>query len=106
MDGARISGLDDAATLSAKKEDVQAPTPRSAAQERKLRQACRDFESIFLFNLFKEMRRAIPKSGLLPPSPGKETFQMMFDQKVAEDLSKQGEGIGLQKLLYEQLRRR
>jgi peptidoglycan hydrolase FlgJ len=78
----------------------------SAAQDKKLRQACADFESIFFSNLFKEMRRTIPQSGLLPPSPGKDMYQMMLDQKIAEDLSKRGEGMGLQKLLYEQLRRR
>jgi flagellar protein FlgJ len=75
-------------------------------RDKKLRKACRDFEAIFLFNLFKEMRQTIPRSGLLPSAPGKETYQMMFDQKVAEDLSGRGEGVGLQKMLYEQLRRR
>ena len=84
------------------------PTSKSddPLRDKKLRKACRDFESIFLFNLFKEMRRTVPRSGMLPPAPGKETFEMMFDQKVAEDLSARGEGIGLQKALYEQLRRR
>jgi flagellar protein FlgJ len=52
------------------------------------------------------MRRTVPKSSLMPSAPGKDTYEMMFDQKVAEDLSKRGEGIGLQKILYEQLRRR
>jgi peptidoglycan hydrolase FlgJ len=75
-------------------------------RDKKLRKACRDFEAIFLFNLFKEMRQTIPHSGLLPSVPGKETFQMMFDQKVAEDLAGRGEGVGLQKMLYDQLRRR
>jgi flagellar protein FlgJ len=89
-----------------KKEKKQVTAPRDAAQDKKLRQACTEFESIFLYNLFKEMRRTIPKSSLLPAAPGKDTYEMMFDQKVAEDLSKRGEGIGLQKTLYEQLRRR
>jgi len=84
----------------------QAETSADSARDKKLRKACRDFESIFLFNLFKEMRKTIPHSGMLPSAPGKETFQMMFDQKVAEDLSGRGEGMGLQKMLYEQLRRR
>jgi flagellar protein FlgJ len=88
-----------------------ATKPQTAAsddplRDKKLRKACRDFETIFLSNLFKEMRQTIPRSGMLPSAPGKETFQMMFDQKVAEDLSGRGEGMGLQKMLYEQLRRR
>ncbi len=84
----------------------QTATSDDAVRDKKLRKACRDFEAIFLSNLFKEMRQTIPRSGLLPSAPGKETFQMMFDQKVAEDLSGRGEGMGLQKMLYEQLRRR
>ena len=84
----------------------QATASDDSARDKKLRKACRDFEAIFLSNLFKEMRQTIPRSGLLPSAPGKETFQMMFDQKVAEDLSGRGEGMGLQKMLYEQLRRR
>ncbi len=84
----------------------QTATSDDSRLDKKLRKACRDFESIFLFNLFKEMRKTIPRSGMLPDAPGKETFQMMFDQKVAEDLSGRGEGMGLQKMLYEQLRRR
>ena len=84
----------------------QAATPDDPLRDRKLRKACRDLEAIFLSNLFKEMRQTIPRSGMLPAAPGKEIFQMMFDQKVAEDLSGRGEGMGLQKMLYEQLRRR
>ncbi len=84
----------------------QTATSDDPLRDKKLRKACRDFESLFLFNLFKKMRQTIPSSGMFPSAPGKETFQMMFDQKVAEDLSGRGEGIGLQKMLYEQLRRR
>jgi flagellar protein FlgJ len=84
----------------------QTATSDDPLRDKKLRKACRDFESIFLFNLFKEMRQTIPRSGMLPSAPGKETFQMMFDQKIAEDLAGRGEGMGLQKMLYEQLRRR
>jgi Rod binding domain-containing protein len=36
-------------------------------------------------------------------SPGKDTYYMLMDQKVAEDLSRKGNGLGLQKMLYEQL---
>lgn len=88
---------------------VKGQVARSAdasRQDEKLRQACRDFEALFIYNLFKEMRQGVPKSGFFPSSPGKETFEMMFDQKVAQDLAGRGEGIGLQKILYEQLRRR
>lgn len=106
MDAETITGVKIGAEAALKKEGKQAAAPVDPAQDKRLRQACTEFESIFLYNLFKEMRRTIPKSGLLPAAPGKDTYEMMFDQKVAEDLSRRGEGIGLQKILYEQLRRR
>ena len=101
-----ISGVEQGTGGAERTGEKQAASPESAARDLKLRRACRDFESIFLFNLFKEMRRTVPKSVFMPPAPGKETYQMMFDQKVAEELSNRGEGIGLQKILYEQLRNR
>jgi len=99
-----IGKLDNGVSGTPKQDEKQSSI--DPLQEKKLRQACRDFESIFVYNLFKEMRKGIPHSGFLPSAPGKETFQMMFDQKVAEELSGKGEGIGLQKMLYEQLRRK
>jgi flagellar protein FlgJ len=106
MDGETIAGVKGGAAEAALKQGKRVATPGDAVQDKKLRQVCTEFESIFLYNLFKEMRRTIPKPSLLPSAPGKDTYEMMFDQKVAEDLSRRGEGIGLQKVLYEQLRRR
>jgi flagellar protein FlgJ len=106
MDSAAVTGPKNGAEGTPRKEESPASAAGRAASDKKLRKACADFESIFFFNLFKEMRSSIPKSGLLPSAPGKDTYQMMFDQKIAEDLSKRGDGMGLQKLLYEQLRRR
>ncbi len=107
MNGETIARVKSSGTEAVlRKEGKAAATPGDAVQDKKLRQACADFESIFLYNLFKEMRKTVSKSGLLPSAPGKDTYEMMFDQKVAEDLSKRGDGTGLQKVLYEQLRRR
>jgi Rod binding domain-containing protein len=37
--------------------------------------------------------------------PGKDTYTMMMDHKLSEDLARKGGGIGLQKVLYEQMKR-
>jgi Rod binding domain-containing protein len=37
--------------------------------------------------------------------PGKDTYTMIMDHKLSEDLARRG-GIGLQKVLYEQLKQR
>jgi len=78
---------------------------KSALSERdkKLKKACADFEAILVYQLLKTMRQTIPKGGLLNGSHGKDTYEMMFDQKIADDLSRKGQGLGLQKILYNQL---
>jgi len=73
-------------------------------QEKSLRKACADFESIFGYYLLKSMRAATPSSSLLS-FPGKDTYNMLLDQKVSEELSQKGNGLGLQEMLYRQLSR-
>ena len=75
------------------------------AQEKKLKKVCADFESMLVFQLLKTMRQTVPKNGLLKPSQGKETYQMMLDQKIADDLANKGQGLGLQTILYNQITR-
>jgi Rod binding domain-containing protein len=72
-------------------------------KEKRLRKSCADFEAIFTYQLFKSMRDTIPDSGLVKKFPGKETYDMMMDQKVAEELSKRDNGLGLKEMLYKQL---
>jgi Rod binding domain-containing protein len=73
------------------------------AQEKKLKKACADFESMLVFQLLKTMRQTVPKNGLLKPSQGEETYRMMMDQNIADDLANKGQGLGLQKMLYKQI---
>lgn len=78
-----------------KKDDLQ-----------KIKKACKDFESIFAYYLLKTMRQTVPKgSNSLSNFAGKDTYTMIMDQKLAEELSNKGNGLGLQKMLYEQLSR-
>jgi len=70
--------------------------------EEKLRQVCRDFESIFVNMVFKQMRATIPKSELIPDNFARQTFEGMLDEELAKEASK-GEGIGIGEMLYKQL---
>lgn len=76
------------------------------AQEKKLKKACADFEAMLVFQLLKTMRQSAPRNGFLKSSPGRETYEMMLDQKVAEELANKGGGLGLQKMLYNQMMQR
>lgn len=71
----------------------------------KIKKACQDFESIFTYYLLKNMRQTIPKGQGAASFPGKDTYNMILDQKIAEDFSRRGNGLGLHKMLYEQLTR-
>ncbi len=81
-----------------------AETRQRKFDEHKLRKACADFESLFVYQLFRTMRKTIPAGDPTLRSFGKDTYTMMFDQKIAEELSGKGKGLGLQALLYEQLK--
>jgi flagellar protein FlgJ len=72
-------------------------------KERKLKKVCADFESIFIYHMLKKMRSTVPSSGLVNGMTGKDTYQMMMDQKVSEELSNKG-GLGLQKMLSNQIK--
>ncbi|MBN1613662.1 MAG: rod-binding protein [Deltaproteobacteria bacterium] len=72
-------------------------------RERSLKKACADFESIFVYYMFKTMRQTVKSGGAIGSFTGKDTFDMMMDQKVAEELTRRGDGLGLQKILFNQL---
>lgn len=92
--------------MISQKRTNEADSGESAAKEQKLRKACADFESIFLYYMFKGMRQTIPKSGFFKQSPGKDTYNMIFDQKVAEEMANKERGAGLKQTLFEQLHNR
>lgn len=74
-------------------------------QDKKLKKTCSDFESLLVYQLLKNMRQTIPKSGFMGSSHAQGTYEMMLDQKIADDLAKKGKGVGLQKMLYDQITR-
>ncbi len=67
-----------------------------------LKEACRQFETMFIGMMYKQMKTSIPKSELLPTSFARETFESMLDDEFAEKAS-QGQGVGLADMLYKQL---
>ena len=80
-----------------------ATSKMSEAELQKLRKTCADFESIFTYQLIKSMRQTIPKSQTGLGGLGKDNFTALMDQKLAETISSKGEGMGIQKVLYDQL---
>lgn len=82
---------------------IKNSTTEKERKEVELRKACADFESIFIYQLLKTMRKTIPVGGILSnKNSWSDTYTTMVDQKVAEDFAKRGGGIGLQNMLYRQ----
>lgn len=69
-----------------------------------LMEVCKEFESIFLNMVFKEMRKTIPDGGLIPKDTGTEIFEDMYYEELSKEVSDKGEGLGIAKMLYEQFK--
>ncbi len=77
-----------------------------SVEDMKLRKACADFESLFLYSLLKSMRRTVPQGSVTTGLSGKNATEMLMDQKLAEELAGKGGGVGIQKMLYEEFKGR
>jgi len=100
-----IRNIPPLATQSLAKMSARAGAASAEEEEkdRKLRKSCADFEAIFISYIFQTMRKTIPESHTTTRMPGKDTYTMIVDHKLSEDLARRG-GIGLQKVLYNQLK--
>jgi len=72
------------------------------ADEERLAAACAEFESLFINQLLKEMRAAIPKGGLIDGGNAEQIYTAMLDAELARSLAQRG-GIGLAKLTRREL---
>ncbi len=70
----------------------------------KLKEACEGFEAVFIGQMLKEMRKSVPKDGLLH-GKYEDQYVSMFDEELSKTLAKQG-GIGLSEFMQRQLAER
>lgn len=68
----------------------------------KLKQACSDFESLFVYYLVKEMRATVPKSGLFSGGSAEEAYTSMMDLQLSKDIAEK-RGIGISEALFRRL---
>ncbi len=71
----------------------------------RLKKACQLFEALFLSELFKEMRKTIPKGELLKEHNSDRIYKSMLDEEYATRMAEEG-GVGLGDLLFKQLSNR
>ncbi len=70
----------------------------------KLRKSCREFEAIYVNEMYKNMRKSIPDSGIFEKNTGDTLYQEMLDMEMAKQTAA-GDGIGIGKTMYEQLKK-
>lgn len=75
-------------------------------EEKRLKDACKDFEAIFTGMMLKSMRSTVPEDSLFGKSNQKEIFQSMFDQEIANDIAHSDKSLGLGDALYQKLIRK
>ena len=72
-------------------------------KEKLLKKVCADFEALLTYNLLKTMRKTVPPGGAIPRTPSRDTYEMMLDQHIADAVARKGQGMGLQKAMYDQV---
>ncbi|HBZ53915.1 MAG TPA: hypothetical protein DEO88_00790 [Syntrophobacteraceae bacterium] len=75
---------------------------RAAAEQKKLKGACEEFEAVLTNIMFRTMRETIPKGDQDSHDSAMELYESMLDETVAKEIS-HGPGLGLGKTLYQQL---
>lgn len=88
--------------LKAKTEQIGQGLQKKADKDAVLRQACEDFEAVFMQLVFKEMRKTVQKGELTDGGFGQEVFEGMMDEEISKTAAKQNGSIA--DLLYKQLR--
>ena len=78
---------------------------KNLAEERdkKLREACKQFESVFTYEMLKSMRNSIPKCDLFSGGQAEEIYQSMLDQELSKNMAGKGSN-SIANILYQQLK--
>lgn len=63
-----------------------------------LKKACSDFESIFMHQMLKEMRKTVNQTGMIHGGQAEEIFSDMLDSERSKEMK-----VGLGDMLFNQL---
>lgn len=105
-----LNSITDAGAAQAKADEtdfqVLLEKIRGAQEETadlELRNATEEFEAYYLNKVFTEMRKSVPKTGLMGNDKGTEYFEDMLYDAYAKEMAK-GNGTGIKEMLYKQLK--
>ena len=84
-------------------EQVKQADNKKEKELQALLQSCREFEAIYINEMYKAMRKTVPESGLLEKKGmAEEVYREMLDMEMARQTAA-GEGMGIGKAMYQQL---
>lgn len=75
----------------------------ASKDDKKLKEACSEFEGILLQMMYKSMKDTVPKSDLIPEQSGRQIFESMLDEEIVRNASK-NRTYGLAEAMYKQLK--
>jgi len=92
-------------SVSPGKSPSSEPKPEKGQMDpEKLRKACTEFESLFINEILKFMRRTVPATSLGGFGAGKDIYQTLFDQELSKNLAQRG-GLRIGEMVYKQMDR-
>lgn len=85
---------------------ISHPTQKAVDQKNRdlesLKESSKQFEAMFVMEMLKAMRKAIPEGGLFEKNVATETWQEMLDYETAQATTR-GKGLGLAEAMYNQM---
>ena len=85
--------------------DKLGTTDYSKSTDEELMEACKTFESYFIEQAIKGMEKTIPDNDDDSSASYLNMFKDTLYQEYADIASERGDGIGIAKMLYEQMKR-
>ncbi|MFV1951194.1 MAG: rod-binding protein [Nitrospinota bacterium] len=70
---------------------------------KELKDVSKEFESLFIHQMLKAMRKTVLKSDLLHRGMAEDIYNSMFDQEIARNIS-DSKGIGISSMIFQQLK--
>ncbi|HBF37396.1 MAG TPA: hypothetical protein DDW50_08760 [Firmicutes bacterium] len=99
-----INQINLATMVTAKNLKSQKPQKPQAmtAKQKEMMKACQNFEAVMIRQMLESMQSSQKMFG---EGFGGEYFQGMFQDEMAKEISENGKGMGLAKMMYDQLNR-
>ncbi|MDC7226906.1 MAG: rod-binding protein [Spirochaetales bacterium] len=74
----------------------------SELDQTKLKEACQDFEALFIKQMLDTMRQTVSKSGMLDGGMAEDVFEDMLYDEYAQSMAKTG-NFGIAKMMYSEM---